>query len=361
MKWSFKIGRIAGIDIKVHVTFLLLLIFFGWGAWQQERSGAAVVQGVGFILVLFLCVILHELGHALTAKRYGIRTRDIVLLPIGGVARLERIPEEPLKELLVAIAGPAVNVVIAGLLVVVLSASGAWEGFRSWSLFEVEGPFLEQVLRVNVQLVLFNLLPAFPMDGGRMLRAVLAMRTDYVRATQVAATVGQGMAFLFGLIGLMKGWPMLAFVALFVWIGAAQESSLAQMKAALGGIPVRRLMITDFRALHPGETLQRAIELTLATTQRDFPVVEGDRVIGVLTQPQLIRALTEKGRDAPVEEAMERNFQLAELSEMIEPAFMRLQTCNCSTLPVTDAGRLVGLLTLENVGEFISIQSALKS
>jgi predicted transcriptional regulator len=208
--------------------------------------------------------------------------------------------------------------------------------------------------------VLFNLVPAFPMDGGRMLRAALAMRLDYVHATQVAATVGQGLAFLFGLLGLVAGVPMLLFIALFVWIGAAQEASLAQMKAALGGIPVRRLMITDFRALRPDDTLQRAIELTLATTQRDFPVVEGDRVVGVLTQQKLIRALAELGRDAPVASVMERDFQLAELSEMIEPAFLRLQTCNCSTLPVIDAGRLVGLLTLENVGEFLSIQSALK-
>jgi Zn-dependent protease/predicted transcriptional regulator len=359
MKWSFRLGRIAGIDLKVHATFLLFLIWIAFVHWQQGRSVAAVVAGVGFMLALFTCVVLHELGHALTARRYGIRTRDIVLLPIGGVARLERIPEEPIKELLVAIAGPAVNVVIAAGLFVLLTSTGSPSSLDAPGF--VRAPFLERVMWTNVLLVLFNLLPAFPMDGGRMLRAVLAMRLEYVRATQIAATVGQGMAFLFGLVGLVTGQPMLVFVALFVWIGAAQESSFAQMKAALGGIPVRRLMITDFRALHPADTLQRAIELTLATAQRDFPVVDGERVIGVLTQPALIRGLTEKGRDAPVADVMERNFQLAELSEMIEPAFLRLQSCNCSTLPVTDAGRLVGLLTLENVGEFLSIQSALKS
>jgi Zn-dependent protease len=359
MRWSFRLGRIAGIELKVHVTFLLLLVWVGWTYWKEDHSLAAAIAGVLFILALFGCVVLHELGHALTARRYGIRTRDIVLLPIGGVARLERIPDEPIRELLVAIAGPAVNVVIAALLFVGLVMTGSWHGIESLSL--AEGSFPERVLLANVSLVLFNLLPAFPMDGGRMLRAALAMRWDYLRATQVAATVGQGMAFLFGLIGLMLGAPMLLFIAFFVWIGAAQESSLAQMKAALGGIPVRRLMITDFRALHPDDTLQRAIELTLATTQRDFPVVEADRVVGVLTQRALIQGLTEKGRDAPVASVMERNFQLAELSEMIEPAFLRLQTCNCSTLPVLDAGRLVGLLTLENVGEFLSIQSALKS
>jgi CBS domain-containing protein len=250
-------------------------------------------------------------------------------------------------------------VVIAALLYAGLSITGSFQGLQAVSM--TEGPFLERLLIANVVLVVFNLLPAFPMDGGRMLRAALALRWDYVRATQVAATVGQAMAFLFGLLGLLSGAPLMLFVAFFVWIGAAQESSLAQMKAALGGIPVRRLMITDFRALDPGDTLQRAIELTLASTQRDFPVVEGDRVVGVLTQSALVRGLNEGGREAPVSTVMDRNFQLAELSEMIEPAFLRLQSCNCSTLPVTDAGRLVGLLTLENVGEFLSIQSALKS
>ena len=358
MKWSWRVGTIAGIELKVHATFLLLLVWVGWVHWLQGRTIGAALNGVFFILALFACVVLHELGHALTARRYGIRTRDIVLLPIGGVARLERIPEEPIRELLVAIAGPAVNVVIAAALFLFLSATGTWQGPSAVAV--AEGPFLERVMFANVALVLFNLLPAFPMDGGRMLRAALAMRWDYLRATQVAATVGQGMAFLFGLVGLLWN-PFLLFVALFVWIGAAQEASLAQMKMALGGIPVRRLMITDFRALHPDDTLQRAIELTLAGTQRDFPVVEGDRVAGVLTQQALVRGLTEQGRDAIVGSVMERDFQLAELSEMIEPAFQRLQSCNCSTLPVTDAGRLVGLLTLENVGEFLSIQSALKS
>jgi Zn-dependent protease/predicted transcriptional regulator len=359
MRWSWRLGKIAGIELKVHVTFLLVVAWVAWSYWRAGQSLAAVLTGVLFILALFGCVVLHELGHALTARRFGIRTRDIVLLPIGGVARLERIPEEPLSELLVAIAGPAVNLVISALLFVVMSVTGTWRAIEAtWS---ADASFLERMLLANVILVAFNLLPAFPMDGGRMLRAALAMQWDYVRATQVAATVGQGMAFLFGLIGLLLGAPMLLFIALFVWIGAAQESSFAQMKAALGGIPVRRLMITDFRALHPEDTLQRAIELTLATTQRDFPVVEGDRVVGVLTQPALVRGLSEKGRDAAVLSVMETNFQLAELSEMIEPAFLRLQTCNCSTLPVLDSGRLVGLLTLENVGEFLSIQSALKS
>jgi len=363
MRWSFKIGRIAGIDIKVHATFLLLLAFFGWGSYARRHSLADATLGIGFILALFLCVVLHELGHALTARRYGIRTRDIVLLPIGGVARLERIPEDPTKELLVAVAGPAVNVVIAAALFAFLTVSGNWHGLRSLSATELEGVFVEQILRVNIFMVLFNLLPAFPMDGGRMLRAVLAMVMEYSRATRLAAAIGQGMALLIGFVGITRqpAQLMLVVIAVFVWIGAGQESSFVQMKAALGGVPVRRLMVTQFRTLLPTDTLDHAIELTLATTQRDFPVVEGDRVVGLLTQQALIRALSAGGRDTPVTNVMERSFQTVETSEPIESAFMRLQTNNTSTLPVTDAGRLVGLLTIENVGEFLSIQSALKS
>jgi Zn-dependent protease len=358
VKWSWPLGRIAGIEVKVHATFFLLIAWVGWSHWVQERSAAAALTGVLFILALFACVVLHELGHALTARRFGVRTRDIVLLPIGGVARLERIPEDPKQELWVAAAGPAVNVVIATLVFSWLSLTGGWRPLEAVGL--TTGPFLARIAIANVALVVFNLIPAFPMDGGRMLRAALALRLDYVKATQIAATIGQGLAFLFGLLGLM-GNPFLLFIALFVWIGAAQEASLAQMKYALGGIPVARVMITDFQVVAPDDPLARGVELTLAGSQRDFPVMSADQVVGVLTQPALMRALATDGQHAPVAEAMERSFELAEVSEMIEPVFLRLQACNCSTLPVLDRGRLVGLLTLENVGEFLSIQSALRT
>jgi Zn-dependent protease len=359
MKWSWKIARVAGIDIYFHVTFLLLLGWVAVSHYLLRQHWQDAVTGLFFILCLFTIVVLHELGHALTAKRFGIRTRDITLLPIGGVARLERIPEDPKQELLVALAGPAVNVVLAGLLFLVLAAQAQVQAvFENMQL--VGGHFLARLMWVNVALALFNLLPAFPMDGGRVLRALLAMRMDYVKATDVAARVGQVLALLFGFIGLLDTNPFLVFIALFVWIGAAQEASMVQMKSALGGIPVRRVMITDFRTLAPHDPLSRAVEHILAGSQQDFPVVEEGRVVGVLTRSGLLTGLGKSGAPAAVAEVMQRKFETADPTEMAETVFARLQACECRSLPVLRDGTLVGIVTMENVGEFLAIQAAIE-
>jgi len=361
MKWAAKIGTFAGIDVYVHATFLILVAWIGLAEWQARHSVVAAVEGVAFILVLFGCVVLHEFGHALMAKRFGIRTRDITLLPIGGVARLERMPDDPRQELWVAAAGPAVNVVIALLLFVALRAVGVspLEAVPVEAAALSDGSFLQRVMLVNVVLVAFNMLPAFPMDGGRVLRALLALRMEYTRATQVAASVGQGMALLFGLVGLLFN-PFLIFIALFVWIGAAQEAAMTQMRFALGGIPLERAMITDFRTLTPGEPLSRAVDLLLAGSQQDFPVVDGGTIVGVLTRADLFAGISRRAAGAIVSDVMRRNVQVADASEMIEVALQRLQGCDCHTMPVVRRGELVGLLTMENVGEFLSVQAATK-
>lgn len=356
MKWSWKIGSYRGIDVFIHITFLLIIAWVGFNYWQQTRTSAGVLQGILFTLVLFACVVLHEFGHALTAQRYGIKTRDITLYPIGGVARLERMPEEPIQEFWVALAGPAVNIVIAALLFIVVAVSNGGISFSNLSL--TSGPVLQRLMLINLWLAGFNLLPAFPMDGGRILRSVLAMRMEYTRATQMAAYIGQGMALLFGFIGVIAS-PMLVFIALFVWIGASQEASIAQMKTSLGGIPASRAMVTEYHALTPQDHVSRAVELILSGSQTDFPVVEGDRVVGILMRGDLVKALSEQGQDTPVESIMRRDFETADASEMLEPAFARLQECNCRTMPVISRGHLVGLLTTDNVGEFLMIQSAM--
>jgi Zn-dependent protease len=352
MQWSWNLGRLAGIQLKVHATFLLIL---GWVALAHASQGlTGVVAGLLFILTLFGCVILHELGHALTARRYGIGTKDITLLPIGGVARLERMPEEPRQELAVALAGPAVNVVIAGLLYVWLIGTGGWQPLGQLNV--TSGSFAERIMIVNVFLAAFNLLPAFPMDGGRVLRALLATRMEYTRATQIAAGIGQGMALLFGFAGLFLN-PFLIFIALFVWIGAAQEASMVQMRSALGGIPVSRAMLTHFRTVAPGDSLDHAVDLILSGSQQDFPVVEADRVIGVLTRADLFATLA-KHTPGTVELIMRRDFQTADSHDMLEDSFRKLQGCACQTLPVLHGGKLVGLVTADNVGEFLMIQAA---
>jgi CBS domain-containing protein len=215
-----------------------------------------------------------------------------------------------------------------------------------------------RLMAVNVFLVAFNMLPAFPMDGGRVLRALLAMRMEHTKATQIAASLGQGLAFLFGFIGLLAN-PILLFIALFVWIGAAQEASMVQIRSALAGIPVARAMLTDFRSLTARDLLSRAVELILAGSQQDFPVVENGRVVGVLTRGDLLIALARGGQETPVVDVMRREFQTVDSSEMLETAFARLQTCDCHSLPVVHGGQLVGLVTMDNLGEFVAIQTAL--
>jgi Zn-dependent protease len=357
MKWSFRIGRLTGIDVYMHATFLLLLLWVAVSHYLVRRSLGDAWSGIIFILTLFAIVVLHELGHALTARRFGIKTRDITLLPIGGVARLERMPEDPRQELLVAVAGPAVNVglgiLIAAWMIMVTHSQLLGE------IPMVGGDFLRKMLWVNVALAAFNMIPAFPMDGGRVLRALLAMRMDYSRATHLAAQVGQMLALGFGFIGLFTN-PFLVFIALFVWMGAAAEASMVQMRSALGGIPVSRAMITEFETLDPADSLRTATDHILAGFQQDFPVLRGGELVGVLVREDLMKALAREGMGAAVAEVMRTNFETADPADMLEPAFQRLQSCACRTLPVVRGGKLLGILTTDNVGEFLMVQAAVR-
>jgi len=359
MRWQWKLGTFAGIDVFVHATFLLLIGWVGYSYWLEHGTLAKVVEGILFILALFLCVVLHEYGHALTARKYGIKTRDITLYPIGGVARLERMPDKPIEELWVALMGPAVNVVIAVILFTILYLSGSPAPITNLTI--TSGSFLARLMTVNISLVLFNLIPAFPMDGGRVLRALLAMRMEYVRATQVAANVGQGLAFIFGFIGLFNN-PFLLFIAFFVWIGASQEASMVQMKNSLSGIPVTRAMLTDFKTLAPHDTLSQVVDLILAGSQHDFPVLDANgSVIGILERGTFINALSQRGQSVPVVDVMRRNLPNVDSHEMVEAALMRLQETGAKALPVVHGGQFVGLITTENITEFLMIRSALKT
>ncbi|RMF74136.1 MAG: site-2 protease family protein [Acidobacteria bacterium] len=355
MRWSLRLGSIAGITVSMHLTFLLLLVWVALASWAGGGGLADAVEGVGFTLAIFGCVVLHELGHALMARRFGIRTRDITLLPIGGVARLERMPEQPRQELLVALAGPAVNVALAALILAFAIASGSIPALGSFG----QGDFVGRLLVVNVMLAGFNLLPAFPMDGGRVLRALLAERMSYTRATQIAAGVGQAVALVFGFIGLFTN-PFLLFIALFVWIGAAQEAAVTQARGVIGGIPVGRAMIGEFHVLDPRSPLREAVELTLATTERDFPVVDGGRLVGILTQPRMLEGLARSGPEAPIGEFVETDFVTADPRDALDLALDRLEGHACRTIPVLRDGRLVGLVTPDNIGELLAIRSALE-
>ena len=354
MSWSLPIFRIAGIQLRIHITFLLLIAWLAFGYYAE--GGSAVALGrVLFVLLLFVCVVLHEFGHAIAAKNFGINTPDITLLPIGGVARLQRMPEEPRQELIIALAGPLVNVVIA----LTLFAVVGWRGLAAQAT--MGGPdLLAQLLVINVVLVLFNLLPAFPMDGGRVLRALLATRLSYARATQVAANVGQGFAFIFGFIGLLWN-PFLLFIALFVYIGASQEAALAQMKDVSRRFPVSSAMVREFRTLSGDASLQEAVDALLATSQHDFPVVDDTGgIAGLLTRQDLIAALRKNDPALRVGDVMRRDIPTVTTGTRFEDAFRIMQECNCPAVPVLDRmKRLVGLLTPENVTELMMVQSAM--
>lgn len=282
--WSTKIAEIAGIGIYVHATFLIIVAWVAFQAWAAVGTVSAVVTGVVFILALFACVVLHELGHALAARRYGIRTRDIILLPIGGVARLERMPDKPMQELVVALAGPAVNVAIAAGLWLWLSFTGALVPASRLGI--LGGPFLERLMAVNILLIVFNLLPAFPMDGGRVLRALLAMRFGALRATRWAARVGRTMAVLFAILGIFTN-PFLLFIALFVWTGATQEEAMARARAASGQEDRRGWGPVAISLAEARKLLQSGLTGAADRPRQRMPVVDRGRIVGFLTVDEI--------------------------------------------------------------------------
>jgi stage IV sporulation protein FB len=356
MPWALRLGRIAGTEVRIHLTFFLLLAWLGLSFYQQGGSAAAV-HGILLTCLVFLCVLLHEFGHAFAARRYGVRTPDITLFPFGGVARLERMPEKPSEEVVVAIAGPLVNVAIA---------IGLWlalQGF-SWPTSEVLISGAESIpgalLLVNIMLVLFNLLPAFPMDGGRVLRALLAMKMDYSDATQIAARIGQFLAIGLGFLGLF-GNPMLILVAFFVFAAAASEAGAAQLKSVSRGLRVSSAMVTKYQTLPRNASLREATEVLLHTSQHEFPVVDPDGTLrGLFTRDELLTALRQSGPDTPVIEVMRTDFPLVHPGTPFERAFQLMQQRQSQALPVTDTdGRLVGLFTLENVGEMMMVRKAI--
>ncbi|MEZ6063531.1 MAG: site-2 protease family protein [Planctomycetaceae bacterium] len=356
MRWSIRLGQVAGIGIFVHWTFFLLLAWVGYAHLASGDSAAAALRGVGFIISLFACVVLHELGHALTARRYGVATRDITLLPIGGVARLERIPEKPMQEFFVAIAGPAVNVVIAAVLFGIIHTLGlpiATQASR------VSGSaFAANLMWVNVALVVFNMLPAFPMDGGRVLRALLATRMTRVRATHVAASVGQVMAMLFGFVGILSGNWMLLFIAMFVYVGAQGEAQAVEMRSVFRSHRVSDAMIRRFQTLSEEDTVEEAARESATSQQRDFPVMNGETVAGLVFYDDVLKALRSGQNDQPVGQIMRRDCLVASADDPLDRALDRMNACGCRTLLVQHGGRLAGMLSEEHLGRWMLLHSS---
>jgi Zn-dependent protease/CBS domain-containing protein len=358
-RWSFRIGRLFGISIFVHLTLVALLAWIAMIHYVQGNGIEAAAAGLATMVALFTTIVFHELAHALTARRFGVETRDITLLPIGGVSNLEHMPESPGQEALVAIAGPAFNVAMAGLIAAAIAVSGGT--FSAEGVDVIHGSFLPKLFWMNVSLAIFNLVPAFPMDGGRLLRSLLASRMDRVDATLVAARIGQAFAVVFGFAGLFFN-PLLVLIAVFVWFAGTQELAATQMKSALHGVPVRKATITDLQVLHPGEPLSHAVDLMLGSYQQDFPVLDdGDgSTIGVLTRSDLVKGLAEGGPQEPVERAMHRDFEVANAGDPLDTVLERLDEEARGPIVVREQGRMLGLLTRQNVAELLMTRQALR-
>ncbi len=342
--------RLLGVPVRFHFTFVLLLIFLvllGLGGSQSTAMTAV------YVAALFGSVVLHELGHAVVGRRYGIGTTEIVLYPIGGISRLARQPRAR-EELWIALAGPAVNLLIAAALLGGLAATGRLQPVAELG-HATDANLLERVAVGNLFLGAFNLLPAFPMDGGRVLRSLLARWWPEERATAMAAAAGRALAVAMGLVGLLGGNVLLVFVALFVYLGATQEGVAVRSRALTAGVPVRAAMVTDFRTLSHGESLRAAGELLLATSQQDFPVVAGGTVLGLLTRTALLRAIVSEGPDAYVAGAMDRGFARVRPDDDLAEAMTTMGGVRSCVL-VMDGDRLLGLLTAENLTEFLLLR-----
>lgn len=357
MSWSLNIGTVAGTVVRIHLTFLLFLAWIFAASYSRGGSVSAF-DSLLFMVLLFTCVLLHEFGHIFTARYFGVATPYVTLLPIGGVAQLERIPEEPGQEFLIAIAGPLVNVAIAILLIAfggaVLSQNAA-EAIDNGQISMVD-----RLAAVNLFIAIFNLIPAFPMDGGRILRAALASRLGYVRATGIAAAIGQFVAFALGFIGLLYN-PLLIFIAIFVYLAASSEAHMVALRSVSRGVPVSHAMMTQFATLAPDSHVEEAVQTLLATSQGEFPVVDGaGKPVGLLARSDIIKAIKTLGPDARVADAMIPDMPTIGHRASLEDSFKLLQEKQAAAVGITDsAGKLIGLVTSETIAEMVMLQDVL--
>ncbi len=359
MKGILKLGSVAGIKIEVHWTFTLLLL---WVVYLDIRRGGNLessLLNIVFILLLFVCVVLHELGHALTARKFNIGTKKITLLPIGGVASLEKMPEKPGQELLVALAGPAVNVVIALLLLLIVPLR-TYLGMDAESLEQLfSAPTIQTLLFylliANIMLVAFNLIPAFPMDGGRVFRALLAFNMDRQKATEIAASLGQVLAVIFFVLGLLFN-PFLVLIALFIFIGAYGENKMVKQASLVEGHLIGEATLTNITILNPHTSLSDVVDIIIAGSEKDFVVVDNNNIVGLLYHKEILR--NARNGHLSVQDIMNINFKILETSQPLQGYFDLLPGTKNHFFPVTDkSGALVGAIDMSNVSEFLVLKA----
>jgi len=363
MRGNITLGKFAGIKVRIHWSFWLIILWIIFLDISRGNTLGGMLWNVFFILSIFLCVVLHEFGHALTARRFNIGTRQITLLPIGGVASLEKMPENPKEELLVAIAGPVVNLVIALVLILFIPVDRYLEMNpeqleESLSMVRA-GNFLFYLLSANIMLVAFNMIPAFPMDGGRVLRALLSLKLGRIRATEAASTLGQMIAALFFILGLLYN-PILILIAIFVWFGARGENVMMQQISLLKGYKVKDAMMTDFTVLNKEQTVEDVIDIIIAGTERDFVVSENGRAAGIVNHSSIRDVLREKGRNVAVREIMNTDFEVLNADEELTEIYRKVMASNNDFFPVMENGSLAGVIDMNNINEFMMFRSSIE-
>jgi Zn-dependent protease len=356
MRWSVELGRIAGTAVRVHVTFLLFLAFIGIFVYRANGPEAAW-DTLAFIILIFICVVAHEFGHVLMARRFGARTRDVTLFPIGGVANIERIPEKPSQEILVALAGPLVNLLIAVVVMIFYGHSLTQQDFNA--IGNSETSLALRIAAANIMLMTFNLIPAFPMDGGRVLRALLALKWSRSRATKMAASIGQIFAFALGFLGLF-GNPFLIIIAAFVFIAAGAEADAAALHDSARDLPVGEAMLTKYSTLHPSDTIGTSVEKLIRSSDDIFPVIdETGRAFGFVTRLALLEALSHQTDMTPVSSLMTPFENTIRQDDNLEKVLSRFETEEQPAFIVGEPdGRAIGLLTRASLAQAILIHTA---
>ncbi|MCS6988703.1 MAG: site-2 protease family protein [Chloroherpetonaceae bacterium] len=363
MGWSFRIAKVRGIDIKIHVTFFLILLLgaLQWANNVPDSPLDGALFGVALMTLLFTCVTLHELGHSIAAQCFGIPVREIVLTPLGGIAMITRQPEKPLHELIIAVAGPAVNVLIAILLFLVtgatmhatiLDARGSLGELFSRPSLEV---MLLWLFAANISLAAFNMIPAFPLDGGRVLRAVLAMFMSFSSATTIAATIGQIAAIGLGVLGFINGNFILILIAVFIFFGAGQETAQAASRAALRARRVGDAYNRYALTLSIGDRVSRVVDYLLTSYQPDFAVMQGGEIIGIVTRRDVFNALATHSRDVYVTEIMRRDFPTVQASASLDEVASLMAERGERIVAVFNGADYLGLVSLEDLNEAFAV------
>ncbi len=356
MNYKLYIGKISGIKIFIHWTFALLI---AWIVYNDVKAGLGTTEilwSIAFVLSIFVCVTLHELGHSLTAQRYHIKTRDITLLPIGGVASLEGIPEKPKEELLITLAGPLVNVAIALLLLPFVHWGETSEAFQG--LGTVSGQsFIMSLLSVNITLAVFNMIPAFPMDGGRVLRALLSYKMGRVKATRIAAGIGQAIAVGFVILGFL-GNPFLVFIGVFIFMGARGEEKHVKNRAFINGVTIQQVMMREVPSVDAQITIREAAQQLLHGQNKNFVVVTNNQPVGTLSHSEIIKALAEQGEQSLVENAMDKELIYLDAGMSLEDGLKKMQLARKPLALVTSGPALIGVVDAQNIAEYLLIKKA---